>query len=444
MIDRKRQGRMVVSWRPLATAVILLTACNPSPAITVQPTEGPGANLPAAGTPPPTAPPPSPRLTQATPTPTEAAFAGMSPGEIVGVTEIYMADMSRGWAIGGREGRPDRILRTSDGGEHWQDVTPPEPAIVEFAATAGGFFLNAEYAWAVYDTGYAPAHPLAVWRTSDGGTSWSAGAPLPRSGDEEYMSPSEVEFIDEMQGWLLVDVGAGAGHAYIDLFRTSDGGATWGRVLDPYSPESADVHVGSSARSMDFADARTGVISIGVSPYSSPRLNLTRDGGVTWRSVPLEPPAAEPSLFDQAFCGAYWPSIFAETEAVVVVECSGPDTTSRYLYATRDGGLTWEVYPYPGGGLLMLDPRIGFSLGADVYRTGDGGETWTRVSTVPWEGERSFADEQAGWPVPWRGQYSFVDERYAWAVGRSGDDIFLFKTADGGRTWEQLGPTIGE
>ena len=92
----------------------------------------------------------------------------------------------------------------------------------------------------------------------------------------------------------------------------------------------------------------------------------------------------------------------------------------------------------------MLDPLVGFALGRDFYRTDDGGRTWTKVSTVPWDGQYSFMDEQYGWTVPWDGQYSFVGEQYGWAVARSGDESALFRSSDGGRTWEQLEPAVGE
>ena len=40
--------------------------------------------------------------------------------------------------------------------------------------------------------------------------------------------------------------------------------------------------------------------------------------------------------------------------------------------------------------------------------------------------------------------YSFVDEQYGWAVARQGEDFALVRSADGGRTWQQLEPTVGE
>jgi hypothetical protein len=57
--------------------------------------------------------------------------------------------------------------------------------------------------------------------------------------------------------------------------------------------------------------------------------------------------------------------------------------------------------------------------------TTDSGQTWTYLKTVNWVG-----------------QFSFIDETHGWAVARSGDEIALVNTTDGGRTWDIIEPQI--
>ncbi len=96
-----------------------------------------------------------------------------------------MLDALNGWGIGGphASGNSGHVFRTADGGGTWFEVTPP---MIAAAASdvdslgAVGFFLNANSAWVTYQftgTPKVPANPV-VWKTTDGGKTWQASAPL--------------------------------------------------------------------------------------------------------------------------------------------------------------------------------------------------------------------------------------------------------------------------
>ena len=55
----------------------------------------------------------------------------------------------------------------------------------------------------------------------------------------------------------------------------------------------------------------------------------------------------------------------------------------------------------------------GWALGRDIYRTVDGGATWSFVHAVTWDG-----------------QFSFVDDQHGWAVARNEQEIALVRTAE--------------
>ena len=73
-------------------------------------------------------------------------------GTDIMIFEIQMVDMHVGWAIGGAEPESEHILRTEDGGNSWQDVTPPQPLITgygDFTTTNLGSW-DEDHAWVNY------------------------------------------------------------------------------------------------------------------------------------------------------------------------------------------------------------------------------------------------------------------------------------------------------
>lgn len=334
------------------------------------------------------------------------------------ITYLHRTSLTEGWAIGGDGDLSDRILRTDDGGDTWQDVTPPEPEATsdEPPKSASAYFLNSDLAWVTY-TGQT-----TVWATSDAGASW-------QSGQTKYPGTlaSMISFADPTHGWLMRSLELGVGHEYVSLSRTTNGGVTWEGLVDPYT--SADLQsCGKTA--MVFFDERTGWVTYDCGGlYAIPFLDWTVDGGSTWHTVELPPPAGKPDLFDASLaCDTDGPALFSPISGALVVTCrrSGePAESDVFLYTTRDQGLNWLASPYPGGRLHMFNVDEGLALGREIYRTRDGGKSWTKIKTVEWDG-----------------QFSFVDDTAGWAVARSGDEIALVATTDGGRSWRQLAPIV--
>lgn len=102
------------------------------------------------------------------------------------------------------------------------------------------------------------------------------------------------------------------------------------------------------------------------------------------------------------------------------------------VYATADGGRTWratlraptspgsvaELATAPGTGVFWaaFGCDEGASCRSSLYRSGDGGRGWVRVSRT------------------WLFAPSFGSTRHGWAIGRTGP----VATRDAGRTWHRL------
>jgi len=240
-----------------------------------------------------------------------------------------------------------------------------------------------------------------VWRSGDGGRSWT----LPGTG----MMGRKIE-------WLEPDPGtAGTLWAGIDspgrpsLFRSRDDGATWERVTDRY-PGVLGTLQPTGAR-IAFAPSRPAEIWV-------PSTNLhyrSRDGGKTW------------SDFRVPGQDAY---VFAVDPADPQVVYAGGRGDTHHLSRSDDGGASWTPVGEGLDGtlrLLVVDPSapqvvwtvVGFN---QLHRSADRGATFARVA-IPADGTDEI----------WKLAIDPSDSRRLWAATESG----LFRSADGGATWQR-------
>jgi hypothetical protein len=185
---------------------------------------------------------------------------------------------------------------------------------------------------------------------------------------------------------------------------------------------------------------------------------LSVDGGSTWHQHRLTAPQSEPDLFDQYWqCYPQQLNLLSEEVVRLVVACwdkrlgddfrfAGSGETA-YLYASGDGGASWETQPLPPAvgnlwsestsawpedgsvrregktRMIFINATHGMLLGREMFRTPDAGATWHPINTVTWEA-----------------QFSFVDLWLGWAIARNEDESALVYTEDGGGTWQILKP----
>jgi photosystem II stability/assembly factor-like uncharacterized protein len=81
-------------------------------------------------------------------------------------------------------------------------------------------------------------------------------------------------------------------------------------------------------------------------------------------------------------------------------------------------------------GPAFSDPRHGWLFaGGKLYMTADGGSHWSDFAT-----DVSLAGSE----------FHFIDPLHGWAFARDSEQPFLFRTEDGGRTWTALSTTIAQ
>src|SRR5260370_7193023 len=119
---------------------------------------------------------------------------------------IRMLDKSNGWAL-----TTSSILRTSDGGVHWRNVTPTNTVL---SPMAKGDFLSDKYAWIV---NASQNNTISVLRTSDGGQNWQSTT----IADPDSEILDMPHFLNTQEGCLEITPGAPApGIEGVTIFHT--------------------------------------------------------------------------------------------------------------------------------------------------------------------------------------------------------------------------------
>ena len=275
---------------------------------------------------------------------------------------------------------------------------------------------------------YVAAAQGGVWRTEDGGASWT-----PLSDQLSSLCSGAVALDSDHPDTLFYGTGEQnycGDCLYGDgLFRSPDRGVTWSKLATTSDVGSyiARVLVRPHEATTLFAASERGVVRSG-------------DAGASW----------------QVILGTGWCNDLA-------LDAHAPDTlfaaiNIRGIYKSVDGGDSWILLT---GGLPSTHfSRINFALspsdsrvlyasyvdGASgdllgLYRTGDGGATWLKLSAAP-----DYLVSTVGAPAGqgWFDNCLVVDPAdanvcYAGGAYPSPHANSLIKTTDGGASWTGVG-----
>jgi photosystem II stability/assembly factor-like uncharacterized protein len=358
-------------------------------------------------------PTPTPLPTALTPTAKPAANSG--PAGLI--------DGEHGWAVADQ-----RLVVTADGGSSWHDVNPPAPTQGGFAANLLAVeFLDPDHGWVAFaepfklatDPGFGR---IDVWRTTNGGLTW-ARSELPKAKvntDGDVLGPFSFDFLDLTHGFAFLTGNYTHVLGDSDLYWTADGGKTWSADR-PTGPG----YTGVEGSSISFATAADGVI---VGNPGGSGISVTHDGGKTWADAKIAVLASfggDVRLFSQA--------VFSDARTgLVAVRLQGGTQSVTRIFRTTDGGSSWSyVMPIPGTGALIVsivDQQHWIATdGVDAVHTQNGGTSWTHVATRP--------------PLTGIDAAQFIDLKHGWAqwtdtLGNS----HIAVTTDDGATWHDLAP----
>lgn len=337
--------------------------------------------------------------------------------ETPSLLEIQFINELDAWGITETE-----IVRTNDGGITWYNLTPQD--LTETGMTVETFILDNEHVWVQKpDFNNFPNNGL-LYHTADGGLTWSVSSTPFSSGD--------LSFIDADRGWMLADLGVGAGSNAVAVFQTGDGGATWVQTYtnDPNNPEASDsLPLGGIKADLAPINMQTAWVGGVIYAPGTVYLHRTDDGGRTWSPVSLQLPAGAENS-ELGIEGDYMRFVSAE-DAFLVVRMSG-EATQTAVYTTSNGGRSWTLMPtlIPEAGtvdILSAEEMIIYN-GEQFYVTRDAANTWATVSP-----DIVFGDSFV--------TMDFVDPNTGWVVTLDpSENRSLYHTNDGGTTWLPVSP----
>lgn len=270
----------------------------------------------------------------------------------------------------------------------WQPLTSIPESVARYDDI---FFLNEDLGWAADGAG------SAVYKTSDGGTSWT----LQLSIGGVYLR--NIEFLNQDIGFL--------GTLANQFYKTIDGGNNWQLVTTIPGPVQAIC-------GLDIV----GTTVYGCGAYFSPAYIIKSiDSGSTWQFIDM--------------------SQYAESlvEVLFIDEnlgfASGGDENGGVILKTVNGGLSWsQIYNsgIPGEYVwkmqkLFSNPDIMFAsvesvepLNGKLLKSTDGGNVWISKA-VP------DTHVQA---------VGFISENHGWMGGHG---LGFLETFDSGNTWTDIG-----
>ncbi len=335
--------------------------------------------------------------------------------EAPGILNIEMLDEVFGWGV-----TEENIVRTNDGGVTWYDVTPAKLADAGYLVYPD--FFDANHAWIQFPDMNKYPNGGKLYRTSDGGNTWESFT-TPFSG-------GAIHFIDEQNGWVLADLGVGAGSMAVSVFKTGDGGATWQRVYtnDPNLEGAADtLPLGGIKNIILPLDLETAWVGGVVYASGETYLYRSDDGGKTWFNINLVLPEGS----KDSELSVYGIRFTSTTDGLLAIRVAA-ETPQIIVYATHDGGTTWSQLPitFDGYGLLETPSasEMIFYTAGQFYVTKDAGMTIEQVTP-----DMKFGDTVI--------DMSFVNSQTGWLVtSDSTSDLSLYKTTDGGVTWFPIIP----
>jgi photosystem II stability/assembly factor-like uncharacterized protein len=265
-----------------------------------------------------------------------------------------------------------------------------------------------------------------LYRSSDRGDTWEQ-RPLP-----QYLGgggPPEVAFVDAQDGWYSTGGVPetecnGAGE---QVWRTTTGGAAWELVAAVSLPGggSGGIALAQCKQGLSFVDSTHGFLDAWGDNHQ-PTIYRTSDGGRTWLATTLPDPPGFTTEAGGFVLRAGLVSGFGST-LVVSAYTSVGGSLRQYVYRSGDGGATWTYAaspPNPADTVAFVTATRWLQViePGQSLETTDAGKTW-----------HSYPSDYSQ-AAPIAPQVVFGDQLVGYATVRGG----IQRTADGGLHWTEI------
>jgi photosystem II stability/assembly factor-like uncharacterized protein len=294
-------------------------------------------------------------------------------------------------------GTQGTVLRTLDGGEHWESVGPPNCDELDFRDIEAWDENSA----LIMSSGEQDR----LYRTTDGGRSWNLVFEHP----DRNAFFDGISFANSERGWLMGDPLKGQ----ILILETIDSGQTWSPLPLERLPEIESGEAGFAASGTHLVAFETDGLAIalgGAEPgtrFPTSRIVRTANGGRDWTAQITPLPRSESSgLF--SLC-----RVDDQNWVAVGGDYKRPAETNGTAVWSSDAGQTWQA--------VSNAAPSGYRSAVAVHRTA-AGET-VLIAVGPNGTDRSFDLGRSWTPISTEGFHTLdftPDHKAGWAAGADG------------------------
>jgi photosystem II stability/assembly factor-like uncharacterized protein len=353
---------------------------------------------------------------------------------------------------------PQRDVKPASRRAAWRHAEAMHAVAAPFGRAAGAAWMFAgptNIGGRIADVACHPGDPSTCWvgaaeggvmKTTDGGATW-----IPTMDSESSLSIGDIAVDPSDPSVLYVGTGepnGGGGsvtYGGTGIFKSTDGGASWANVGLPDSRFIGRVVVDPQSSSRVF------VAVLGALFSTSPERGVYRstDAGASWAQVLAlnDSTGAVDVVCHPTDPGIVYAALWQRLRTPGNLSYGGDGSG---LWRSTDGGDTWNELTngLPSGpsvgriGLAIAesDPDVLYAIYAEadpgafagLYRTTDGGDTWTRTN----DSALSNVFATFGW---WFGNVRVdpTDPDVVFAVGYE-----VWRSLNGGASWANIGSSM--
>ncbi|MDH5759094.1 MAG: hypothetical protein OEZ65_05845 [Gemmatimonadota bacterium] len=378
---------------------------------------------------------------------------------VIGIPGAIEAQTARPITSADMESFHARVIgpAVTGGRVHDIEAIPGDPSTLYVASASGGLWksTNRAHTWVnVFDTmavstfgdvALAPSNPdivyagtgeqnnrqstsygNGVYRSDDGGDSWRHLG----LAETRHIGKVEIHPTDPDVAYVAALGNLWAASDDRGVYRTTDGGASWEKVLF------IDRYTGAVDLVMDPTDPNVLYAATyqrlrrawgfnGGGPGSG--IYKTTDGGDHWTELTQGIPAGDKGRIGLA--------ISASNPAVLNALVEHADRDMQGTYRTTDGGASWERVSDMNGrpmyySEIFIDPsdeNTVYALATTSNVSHDGGRTWSQIALAPTYDVGVHADHHALWIDPADPEHLYL-----------GGDAGLHESYDGGTSFRKL------
>ncbi|MFI5110757.1 MAG: tail fiber domain-containing protein, partial [Terriglobales bacterium] len=346
----------------------------------------------------------------------------------------------------------------------WTLIGPQPTTGAVFGGTTSGRVtaIAVDTTDATGNTLYIGGAEGGVWRTTNGGTSWT---PL----TDTQFSLAIGSLAVDPNNHLNIYAGTGEENFNLDgyygggLLKSTNGGTSWAQVGastfgGPLASEFGGSYIGSIAVQPGVASG-TPVLLVASQFSSGPNFNSgiwrSTDGGNTWAFV-------LPTTSDEGSDGT---SLFFVSNTTAYAAIGGFGDSNNGVYKSTNAGLTWTAANGSGATALITGTNAGritlvaapssattlYASIADpstsglagMFKSTDGGTTWNPITTpLGTGGTTDFCGTQCWYDMPMavnttNASQLYVGGSYNYSIDSGG----IYMSTDGGTTWSSVNST---